>query len=544
MGPTGSTGISFIYQNSAPTNVIGSNTYMDVSYNLYSNSDAGFPQLAPLPLTYTGTVRNVTTEAELDAAITAAANYDIIRISSNLVLTSSKTINKKLKIEGTTNAITITYSTSTQHFTITSDEVWFSALKFNNANSASTANILSFSGSTKIKNNVSGCIFETNEFAIASNNSNIQITNNTFKFLVPTDSHRYIFLTGCLGTCFVCDNIFEGNSTTSSTQCVNINNSVAANFLNGSLIISRNISQTLPVQRLLMVDISLQGSNFSLYVSKNTMTCTSGFLLFYVLPLDGIKQIYVIQNTEILGGTATGSKGLIGFDSISASVISFNTLIYSSGNVIPAVRSDYTDLTSPSANQPSTVAYATAIFTPSQTYNLIAPLVKNLIGPTGPTGMVGQTGPTGTTGPASPWATLGGTNSIYYTSGNVGIGMTNPDINYALDVSGIIKTLGVNNISDYRIKDNVQSLQSESLPSIEKLRPVLYYNKLTQKHEYGFIAHEVQEIFPDMVIGVKDAEQYQTISYTPMFALIVNELKQMKREISVLKIELENSKQK
>ena len=122
--------------------------------------------------------------------------------------------------------------------------------------------------------------------------------------------------------------------------------------------------------------------------------------------------------------------------------------------------------------------------------------------------------------------------------------MTNPDINYALDVSGIIKTLGVNNISDYRIKDNVQSLQSESLPSIDKLRPVLYYNKLTQKHEYGFIAHEVQEIFPDMVIGVKDAEQYQTISYTPMFALIVNELKQMKREISVLKIEIENNKQK
>ena len=42
----------------------------------------------------------------------------------------------------------------------------------------------------------------------------------------------------------------------------------------------------------------------------------------------------------------------------------------------------------------------------------------------------------------------------------MGIGTTNPDINYALDVSGIIKTLGVNNISDYRIKDNVQSLQS------------------------------------------------------------------------------------
>jgi hypothetical protein len=525
------------------------NTYMDVSYNLYGNSDAGFPQLSALPVTYTGTIRTVNTEAELDTAITASINYDIIRIATSISLTTSKTINKKLKIEGTSNAITLTYSTSTQHFTITSDEVWFSSLKFNNGNISSEANILAFSGSTNVKNYVTGCIFETNEFAISSNNSNIQITNNTFKFLVPTDSHRYIILTGCLGTSFICDNIFEGNATASSTQCVNINNGVAANFLNGNLIISRNISQTLPVQRLLMVDISLQGSNFSLFISKNTMTCTSGFIIFYALPLDGVKQIYVIQNTEILGGTATGSKGIIGIDSPSSSVISFNTLIYSSSNITPVLRSDYTDLTTPAANQPSTVAYATARFTPSQTYNVIVPFIKNIIGPTGttgttgpqgatgptgitgPTGPRGDTGPTGITGPATPWSLLGGTNSIYYTGGNVGIGISTPDTNYALDVSGIIKTIGVNNISDYRIKENVQSLPHENLPSIDRLRPVLYYNKLTQKPEYGFIAHEVQEIFPDMVIGAKDASQFQTINYTPMFALIVNEVKQMSRDI-------------
>jgi hypothetical protein len=265
--------------------------------------------------------------------------------------------------------------------------------------------------------------------------------------------------------------------------------------------------------------------------------------------LDGVKQIYVIQNTEILGGTATGSKGIIGIDSPASSVISFNTLIYSSSNSTPVLRSDYTDLTTPAANQPSTVAYATARFTPAQTYNVIVPFIKNIIGPTGttgttgpqgptgptgitgPTGPRGNTGPTGITGPATPWSLLGGTNSIYYTGGNVGIGISTPDTNYALDVSGIIKTIGVNNISDYRIKENVQSLPHENLPSIDRLRPVLYYNKLTQKPEYGFIAHEVQEIFPDMVIGAKDASQFQTINYTPMFALIVNEVKQMSRDI-------------
>ena len=285
--------------------------------------------------------------------------------------------------------------------------------------------------------------------------------------------------------------------------------------------------------------------------------------------------------TETLGGTATGSKGVIGIDSPASSVISFNTLIYSSSNSTPVLRSDYTDLTTPSANQPLTIAYATARFTPAQTYNVIVPFIKNIIGPTGPTGTTGpqgptgptgvtgitgstgstgaqgptgptgitgptgprgDTGPTGITGPATPWSILGGGTSIYYMGGNVGIGISTPDTNYALDVSGIIKTLGVNNISDYRIKDNVQSLPSENLPSMDRLRPVLYYNRLTQKPEYGFIAHEVQEIFPDMVIGAKDAEQYQTINYTPMFALIVNEVKQMSREIEALKSDIEQLK--
>ena len=61
------------------------------------------------------------------------------------------------------------------------------------------------------------------------------------------------------------------------------------------------------------------------------------------------------------------------------------------------------------------------------------------------------------------------------------------------------------------------------------------YNKLLQKNEYGFIAHEVQEIFPDIVVGNKDAEQYQTMNYMSMVPLIVKEIKEMKREISDLK---------
>jgi len=150
-------------------------------------------------------------------------------------------------------------------------------------------------------------------------------------------------------------------------------------------------------------------------------------------------------------------------------------------------------------------------------------------------------GPTGPTGPAftSNWSTDPSTNNIYYANGSVGIGTTSPDSNYALDVSGTIKTLGINNVSDYRIKENVMSLtMSSNIQTIDGLRPVMYFNKLLQKNEYGFIAHEVQEIFPDIVFGNKDAEQYQTINYMSMLPLIVKEIKDMKREISDLRTTL------
>jgi hypothetical protein len=58
--------------------------------------------------------------------------------------------------------------------------------------------------------------------------------------------------------------------------------------------------------------------------------------------------------------------------------------------------------------------------------------------------------------------------------------------------------------SDYRLKDNLQTLSS-ALDKVNALKPY----KGTWKHDnslfIGFIAHELQEQFPDVVIGEKDA---------------------------------------
>ena len=88
--------------------------------------------------------------------------------------------------------------------------------------------------------------------------------------------------------------------------------------------------------------------------------------------------------------------------------------------------------------------------------------------------------------------------------------------------------------SDYRIKKNVVSLNETN--TIDNLRPVKYLQTLINKEQYGLIAHELQEHYPDLVVGEKDGEDWQRINYTGLIAILINEIKRLKGEV----IELEN----
>lgn len=88
--------------------------------------------------------------------------------------------------------------------------------------------------------------------------------------------------------------------------------------------------------------------------------------------------------------------------------------------------------------------------------------------------------------------------------------------------------------SDYRIKKNIVSLNETN--TIDNLRPVKYLHTLLNKEQYGLIAHELQEYYPDLVVGEKDGEDWQRINYTGLIALLINEIKRLKEEV----VELEN----
>lgn len=95
-----------------------------------------------------------------------------------------------------------------------------------------------------------------------------------------------------------------------------------------------------------------------------------------------------------------------------------------------------------------------------------------------------------------------------------------------------------NTSSDYRLKENIQPMQN-ALARNALLNPVKYTWKVDGGEGEGFIAHELQTLFPAAVSGEKDAVDtegnpiYQGIGSGPLdghFAACINELTQLLQE--------------
>ena len=89
-------------------------------------------------------------------------------------------------------------------------------------------------------------------------------------------------------------------------------------------------------------------------------------------------------------------------------------------------------------------------------------------------------------------------------------------------------------VSDYRIKKNIINIQNEESAKLYGLKPVIYFNKIFKRQEIGFIAHELQEIYPFLVTSKKDNDELQTINYASLIGLLINEIKKIKTKISIL----------
>lgn len=94
--------------------------------------------------------------------------------------------------------------------------------------------------------------------------------------------------------------------------------------------------------------------------------------------------------------------------------------------------------------------------------------------------------------------------------------------------SGAVTAGSFNTPSDYRIKEHVTPL--DETYSVDGLNPVTYLNKKTNKPDIGLIAHELQQIYPLLVNGEKDGDETQSVNYTGLIPILINEIQNLKKE--------------
>ena len=112
------------------------------------------------------------------------------------------------------------------------------------------------------------------------------------------------------------------------------------------------------------------------------------------------------------------------------------------------------------------------------------------------------------------------------STGNVGIGTTTPA--YKLHVYGRIKTSGITESSDERLKENINDLTA-SLEKVLQLRGVTYNWKdktdYTSATQIGLIAQEVKNIIPELVD--QDQEGFYSVQYSHLVPLLVEAIKEL-----------------
>ena len=100
-----------------------------------------------------------------------------------------------------------------------------------------------------------------------------------------------------------------------------------------------------------------------------------------------------------------------------------------------------------------------------------------------------------------------------------------------------------NTSSDYRLKENIETLK-DGLTRLAQLKPVQFTWTTDGALSEGFIAHEVDEVFPDAVTGEKDAVDEegniaaQQMDYGRITPLLVKAIQEQQEQIEELKAEI------
>jgi hypothetical protein len=111
----------------------------------------------------------------------------------------------------------------------------------------------------------------------------------------------------------------------------------------------------------------------------------------------------------------------------------------------------------------------------------------------------------------------------------------------SIGISGTATTYTTS--SDYRLKENITPI-ANALDSVSKLNPVDYTWKFDGSKGQGFIAHELQEICPQAVVGPKDAvdeegkPKYQSLDTSFLVAMLTKAIQELNAKVDAQAAEI------
>ena len=120
-------------------------------------------------------------------------------------------------------------------------------------------------------------------------------------------------------------------------------------------------------------------------------------------------------------------------------------------------------------------------------------------------------------------ATTGTIRLVNFVSGSTDVG--------SITTNGTITAYNVS--SDYRLKEDLKPINGLDL--VNKIKIYDYKYKSSSMRMDGVLAHELQEILPYAVSGVKDGEQMQQVDYSKIVPVMVQAIKDLKAELDILK---------
>lgn len=98
----------------------------------------------------------------------------------------------------------------------------------------------------------------------------------------------------------------------------------------------------------------------------------------------------------------------------------------------------------------------------------------------------------------------------------------------------LIVTGSIFNSSDERLKNNIKEINENDIENLFTLNPLHFtYKKDPTKSHYGFLAQDVEKVFPQLVEQNNDG--YKTVNYQEIIPVMLAKMKQMQNEIDELK---------